>query len=92
MTAISPPAWGWPGHDGHDDPRGDDFPTRMGMARITHGRLRLGWRFPHPRGDGPEFVPVLDSLREISPLAWGWPKKEVVGLGLLAARFAVAFE
>ena len=50
-----------------------DFPTRVGMARIPRGISKRRQRFPHPRGDGPEFAQQLEREREISPPAWGWP-------------------
>ncbi len=51
---ISPPAWGWP-DGGHALALAiDDFPTRVGMARVLAHVVEALSRFPHPRGDGPK--------------------------------------
>ncbi len=50
-----------------------DFPTRVGMARLSSSSKRWRFRFPHPRGDGPQIrEPALWAM-VISPPAWGWP-------------------
>ena len=70
---ISPPAWGWPAFDGIEEEVGDDFPTRVGMARNSTSANSGYWRFPHPRGDGPPTPWSARCSRLISPPAWGWP-------------------
>ena len=50
---ISPPAWGWPGWRVLRCQPRDDFPTRVGMARILANSKHWLGRFPHPRWDGP---------------------------------------
>ncbi len=73
---ISPPAWGWPDNVLEWTGPGDDFPTRVGMARGCRVIAFHLPRFPHPRGDGPGSDPVTATILEISPPAWGWPELE----------------
>ncbi len=71
---ISPPAWGWPGPAWRaDHPRGD-FPTRVGMARLSASDDAACYGFPHPRGDGPQYQESGGGDGAISPPAWGWPE------------------
>ena len=73
LPLISPPAWGWP-HRGPGDGQTDaDFPTRVGMARMTPAPTTAPPRFPHPRGDGPHADKKCRLVPLISPPAWGWP-------------------
>ena len=71
--SISPPAWGWPDDHFHQRTAVDDFPTRVGMARIAVCNNVPNSRFPHPRGDGPQRNTGHRLLGLISPPAWGWP-------------------
>ena len=50
---ISPPAWGWPVETKSADLDDEDFPTCVGMARLSVERAIELVRFPHLRGDGP---------------------------------------
>ena len=50
-----------------------DFPTRVGMARLTTPLAKIGTGFPHPRGDGPFTSVDTTTNIMISPPAWGWP-------------------
>ena len=71
---ISPPAWGWPDGTQFGISYIQDFPTRVGMARLLPGGGALYFRFPHPRGDGPISIASSASSPRISPPAWGWPE------------------
>ena len=51
-----------------------DFPTRVGMARVTQSRMSAPGRFPHTRGDGPPAMAGGAYPTKISPHAWGWPE------------------
>ena len=70
---ISPPAWGWPDKPIIESPKITDFPTRVGMARLSPHRQTPNPRFPHPRGDGPVRCRMTRVTSRISPPAWGWP-------------------
>ena len=56
--------------------RTEDFPTHVGMARLSILASARPYRFPHPRGDGPGFALVGVEAGEISPPTWGWPGLE----------------
>ncbi len=43
------------------------------MARIGQKSTRQCGRFPHARGDGPQYTQWLQNPTMISPRAWGWP-------------------
>ena len=73
VIAISPPAWGWPASRRTMGGGPNDFPTRVGMARLKYQHKQPHTRFPHPRGDGPVGVDGVGKVLEISPPAWGWP-------------------
>ncbi len=73
LGKISPPAWGWPDLDLLVTHAGNDFPTRVGMARRATGTGGVPWGFPHPRGDGPPKSASFTIGIGISPPAWGWP-------------------
>ncbi len=74
-AVISPPAWGWP-EDGRRHRRSrQDFPTRVGMARIYSNSGYVAQGFPHPRGDGPAMGCLTKGDKKISPPAWGWPAR-----------------
>ena len=70
---ISPPAWGWPAAALMGSTKSEDFPTRVGMARIRCANPTLIEGFPHPRGDGPQKATTHCWIVAISPPAWGWP-------------------
>ena len=75
LAKISPPAWGWPGGNFRAKAALEDFPTRVGMARIMLNRVPRAIRFPHPRGDGPHGGLDRSCRLSISPPAWGWPER-----------------
>ena len=70
---FSPPAWGWPAPPILRLGLLIVFPTRVGMARFFVVRDSPRFRFPHPRGDGPQCPHLRDRWRMFSPPAWGWP-------------------
>jgi hypothetical protein len=43
------------------------------MARQLLGPSMRPYRFPHPRGDGPDYTGAAKIEEEISPPTWGWP-------------------
>ncbi len=79
LTKISPPAWGWPALGGNVRSKLPDFPTRVGMARVSMNWQRMAGGFPHPRGDGPRAANMLGVSEWISPPAWGWPALPFLG-------------
>ncbi len=73
QSAFSPPTRGWPlGSAGIWGP-GVVFPAHAGMARIDDTRRRGRWRFPRPRGDGPDASTLRTVARLFSPPTRGWP-------------------
>ena len=68
----SPRAWGWTEGSAVRFQPAVEFPTRVGMDRLTGTRTCPHWRIPHARGDGPAIHRELDAARANSPRAWGW--------------------
>ena len=73
VARISPHAWGWPAEGVPEVWAADDFPTRVGMARLPNCLPIAPQRFPHTRGDGPPVDLLAHRVAGISPHAWGWP-------------------
>ena len=71
-VGFSPRAWGWSGLHLHPRHRRHVFPTRVGMVRTTATRRSPAIRFPHARGDGPDFWHRQTLPDAFSPRAWGW--------------------
>ncbi len=69
LASFSPPAGGWSAHCVSRPERGCVFPTRVGMVRRILRRRWNGYRFPHPRGDGPLFRRVALDVSKFSPPA-----------------------
>ena len=44
------------------------------MARGLERATLAVRRFPHPRGDGPQWHERIAGLGMFSPPAWGWPE------------------
>ncbi len=69
---FSPPAWGWSARVTLRLFLRLVFPTRVGMVRYGCPAGCRPSRFPHPRGDGPNFPRAGTVPRTFSPPAWGW--------------------
>ena len=69
---FSPPAWGWSVFILQHTTRMLVFPTRVGMVRFDDRIVAGRWRFPHPRGDGPNMSKERKDKPAFSPPAWGW--------------------
>ena len=48
------------------------FPTRVGVDLQFQEAASMRERFPHTRGGGPPWMPVILSCHGFSPHAWGW--------------------
>ena len=72
MTEFSPPAWGWSVIVHIYGVSVTVLPTRVGMVRLGLNGEADGEGSPHPRGDGPDGIALLDRTLAFSPPAWGW--------------------
>ncbi len=75
----SPRLWGWPGRIHLIALFSIEFPTPVGMARLTRAGTRSGSGVPHACGDGPQSCPCPTCAAESSPRLWGWPGLEAGG-------------
>ena len=48
-----------------------DFPTRVGVNRVTLKVLKVHLRFPHTCGGEPQIETTNNLIEKISPHVWG---------------------
>ncbi len=70
---FSPPTRGWPDRPGTLPGPPRVFPAHAGMARVSVSGIRIGQRFPRPRGDGPTGAIPVSTQSRFSPPTRGWP-------------------
>ena len=72
LTEFSPRPWGWSVVHVDFDEAMVVFPTPVGMVRDHIGFREVCFRFPHARGDGPQFIKTSPRKSGFSPRPWGW--------------------
>ena len=73
---VSPPTRGWtPAEDPHPPWRAG-FPAHAGMDLTRRHMYSSFWRFPRPRGDGPEDGTAWLFRHTVSPPTRGWTPAE----------------
>ena len=69
----SPRLWGWPAGVRHPASARHEFPTPVGMARMSPQVTAYMPGVPHACGDGPTASTHSPSGVMSSPRLWGWP-------------------
>ena len=74
----SPRLWGWPEFGLTIVDVSDEFPTPVGMARMTSSITSSYTRVPHACGDGPVVDELAAGTQKSSPRLWGWPASMLI--------------
>ena len=72
IKQVSPPTRGWTAVAGDGRRAGRGFPAHAGMDLWDTREKQWEWRFPRPRGDGPETGAWSVQYTEVSPPTRGW--------------------